>query len=94
MESPGSFSHNDTALFTDLYQLTMVQSYLHQGMFSPATFSLFVRPSSFNRPYLVTAGLGDVLNYLANFSVSQEAIEYLRSTEIFNDDLLEYLQNM
>lgn len=94
MESPGSFSHNDTALFTDLYQLTMVQSYLHQGMFSPATFSLFVRPSSFNRPYLVTAGLGDVLNYLANFSVSKEAIEYLRSTEIFNDDLLEYLQNM
>ena len=94
MKLPGSLSCNDTALFIDLYQLTMVQSYLKQGMLSPATFSLFVRPSSSNRPYLVTAGLGDVLNYLADFSVTPEAIEYLRSTAIFDNNLLEYLQNM
>jgi nicotinate phosphoribosyltransferase len=28
---------------TDLYEVTMALSYLHEGMDGPATFSLFVR---------------------------------------------------
>jgi nicotinic acid phosphoribosyltransferase len=33
----------DLGLFTDLYQLTMVQSYLEHDKNRPATFSLIVR---------------------------------------------------
>jgi len=34
---------------TDLYELTMAASYFEQGMFAPATFSLFVRHYPPNR---------------------------------------------
>ncbi|HET7524963.1 MAG TPA: hypothetical protein VFK10_03385, partial [Burkholderiaceae bacterium] len=32
-----------TALLTDLYQLTMLDAYLHEGMQDSAVFELFVR---------------------------------------------------
>lgn len=34
------FSYAEHALLTDLYELTMAQSYLHEGMEGQATFSL------------------------------------------------------
>ena len=94
MNKPGALSSEQTALFTDLYELTMAQSYLQQQMFAPATFSLFVRPSRVNRPYLVAAGLEDVLHYLEEFFVSSDAIDYLYSTGIFADEFLDYLGNL
>ena len=94
MKNPGALSSEQTALFTDLYELTMAQSYLQQQMFAPATFSLFVRPSRVNRPYLVAAGLEDVLHYLEEFSVSSDAVDYLHSTGIFADEFLDYLGNL
>lgn len=94
MDRPGALSQEDTALFTDLYELTMAQGYFGHGMSAPATFSLFVRPSQRRRPYLVSAGLEDVLRYLQDFSVSGEAISYLRSTGMFSDDFLDYMQSL
>jgi len=91
MNRPGSLSPEETALFTDLYELTMAQSYMQEQMFAPGTFSLFVRQSRVNRPYLVAAGLEDVLNYLEAFSVSSAAIDYLHSTGIFASEFLDYL---
>ncbi|MDA0987553.1 MAG: nicotinate phosphoribosyltransferase [Chloroflexi bacterium] len=93
-KKPGALSIEETALFTDLYELTMAQSYLQQRMFASATFSLFVRQSRVNRPYLVAAGLEDVLHYLEEFSVSPDAIDYLHSTGIFADDFLDYLKDL
>jgi nicotinate phosphoribosyltransferase len=94
MNKPGALSAEEAALFTDLYELTMAQSYLHEQMFAPATFSLFVRKSRINRPYLVAAGLEDVLHYLEAFSVSSEAIDYLHSTGIFDSAFLDYLEHL
>lgn len=94
MNKPGALSKEDTALFTDLYELTMAQGYLHQHMFAPATFSLFVRPSRVRRPYLVAAGLEDILHYLEEFSVSPGAIDYLHSTGIFDSVFLDYLKTL
>jgi nicotinate phosphoribosyltransferase len=93
MDKPGALSREDAALFTDLYELTMAQGYFQQEMFAPATFSLFVRPSRVKRPYLVSAGLEDVLHYLEEFSVSQGAVDYLHSTGIFADDFLDYMKD-
>ncbi len=36
-------SGSSAALFTDMYQLTMAQAYVAEGMSQPATFSLFYR---------------------------------------------------
>ena len=80
MQSPGALTADEAALFTDLYELTMAESYFRQGMSAEASFSLFVRPSRVRRSYLVSAGLEDVLRYLRNFRFGSPAIDYLRST--------------
>jgi len=76
-------------LLTDLYELTMAQSYVREGMFAPATFSLFTRQFPPNRSYLVAAGLENVLRYLENLRFSASDIDYLHSTGIFGTDFLE-----
>ncbi len=84
----------DLGLFTDLYELTMSQAFFRQGMSATATFSLFTRTYPPNRAYFVSAGLEDVLDYLANLNFSGRAIDYLRATGIFSDDFLEYLRGV
>ncbi len=85
---------DDLGLFTDLYELTMSQAFLRQGMSATATFSLFTRTYPPNRGYFVSAGLEDVLDYLSNLNFSERAIDYLRATDIFSDDFLEYLSGV
>jgi len=82
----------NSALLTDLYELTMAQSYVSEGMFAPATFSLFVRQLPSNRGYLVAAGLEDVLRYLEEIHFSASDVDYLRSTGLFQSNFLEYLR--
>ncbi len=94
MQPPGALNDADAALFTDLYELTMAQSYFRQGMSSEATFSLFVRPSRVARAYLVSAGLEDVLRYLHSLRFDHAAIDYLRSTGVFADDFLDFLREL
>ena len=84
----------DLPLFTDLYELTMAQSYFEHGMFAPATFSLYVRNYPANRSYFVSAGLEDVLVYLENWSFTEGSTQYLRSTNIFSQDFLGYLSGL
>ena len=85
------WSGDDLGLFTDLYELTMAQVFFEQGMFSTATFSLFIRNHPPNRGYMVFAGLEDVLEYLEGLSFDGERVEYLRGQGIFSEEFLEYL---
>ena len=87
-------SPSDLILLTDLYQLTMAQSYLEQGVQGEATFSLAIRSYPHNRGYLVAAGLEDVLDFLRSFSFSQRAVIDLRSTGIFSERFLEHLAGL
>jgi nicotinate phosphoribosyltransferase len=80
------------ALLTDLYQLTMAQSYFHSRRLAPATFSLFVRSFPLNRGYFVAAGLQDVLEFLEAFAFDDPAIDYLHSKRLFADDFLDFLK--
>lgn len=82
------------ALLTDLYQLTMAQSYLQSRKLEPATFSLFVRAYPRNRGYFVSAGLRDVLDFLENLSFDAAAIDYLYSQGVFKDDFLDFLKGL
>ncbi len=84
----------DLSLFTDLYELTMAQSYFEHGMFASATFSLFIRSYPPNRSYFVAAGLEDVLTYLQTLHFSKDSMDYLRSTGIFSPDFLAYLSDL
>ena len=81
-------------LFTDLYELTMAQAYYRQGMHQDATFGLTVRSYPPNRGFLVSAGLDDVLDYLAGLQFDEQAVAYLESLGMFQADFLEYLQTV
>ena len=80
------------ALFTDLYELTMLQAYFEEGMNDTAVFSLFVRRLPERRNYLLACGLDDVLTYLEGLRFDDDAIEYLRSLDQFSERFLTHLR--
>ena len=45
------------ALFTDLYELTMLQAYWAEGMTAPAVFDVFARKLPPGRNFLLACGL-------------------------------------
>jgi nicotinate phosphoribosyltransferase len=65
------------ALLTDLYELTMAQAYLSQGMTEEAVFEFFVRKLPPRRNFFMAAGLDQVLSYLEGFHFSEEDLDYL-----------------
>jgi nicotinate phosphoribosyltransferase len=80
------------ALFTDLYQLTMLQAYQREGMHGEAVFELFVR-RLVDRNYVVVAGIDTILHYLETLHFNEEAIDYLRSLDRFDEAFLDDLRN-
>jgi nicotinate phosphoribosyltransferase len=81
------------ALFTDLYELTMLQAYLEEDLLDEAVFSLFVRRLPGSRNYLLAAGLDDVLRYLEDLRFDGAALEYLASTKLFSSHFLSALES-
>jgi len=84
----------DTALLTDLYELTMAQSYFHENHDDQAVFSLFIRKYPPHRGYFVSCGLEDVLHFLEQLRFSSKAVDQLHKTSIFSDEFLDYLKGL
>jgi nicotinate phosphoribosyltransferase len=82
----------DLALFTDLYQLTMLQAYAEQGMAETAVFSLFVRRLPEQRNFLLACGLEPALEYLERLRFTDEDVAYLRSLKVFSSGFLDSLR--
>jgi nicotinate phosphoribosyltransferase len=79
-------------LMTDLYELTMAESYLKESMAEEATFSLFIRKYPPHRAYFVAAGLEHLLELIPNLRFSDRSLQYLASTGKFSQALLDYLE--
>jgi nicotinate phosphoribosyltransferase len=80
------------AVFTDLYELTMMQGYFAAGRRSEvAAFELFFRRIPEGGGYCIAAGIEDALAVVSNLSFRAEHIDYLASLGFFRDDFLEYL---
>ena len=79
-----------SALYTDLYQLTMLQAYWREDMDEPAVFDLFVRRLK-DRHYLVACGLKQALEFLETLSFSEEALDYLATQDPFEPAFLSWL---
>jgi len=84
----------NSALLTDLYQLTMLQGYYEQNMEELAVFEFFVRKLPETRGYLVAAGLAQVLIYLEQLRFSSDEIEWLASTGQFKLSMLDRLKTL
>lgn len=89
---PGYVTPSNVALLTDLYELTMSDSYFRHGMNERATFALFVRALPPGRALLLSAGLDTALATLERLRFGEEALRYLRSLQLFSDGFLDYLR--
>jgi nicotinate phosphoribosyltransferase len=82
----------ERALFTDLYELTMMQGYFATGHDPTATFSLFFRSLPPDRGYVVAAGLAQTIEYLETVSFDAGALAYLADLG-FSASFLDYLDD-
>lgn len=85
---------SSTVLLTDLYQLTMVQAYVEQGMTGTAVFEFFVRRLPARRSFLMAAGLEQVLDFLEQLRVRPTELKWLEQTGRFSRSCLDYLENL
>ena len=81
------------ALFTDLYELTMLQAYHEEGLNADAVFSLFVRRLPARRNYLLACGLDSVLGYLETLRFTDGDIAYLATLGRFSGSFLDWLRD-
>lgn len=85
--------NNGLALFTDLYELTMLQAYVEEGMTEQAVFTLFVRRLPARRNFLLACGVDSVLDYVETICFSKEDLTYLASLGLFSDRFLGWLRD-
>jgi nicotinate phosphoribosyltransferase len=83
---------NPSPLLTDLYQLTMLQSYLDHDLLQNAEFEFFVRDLPHSRNFLIAAGLAQVLEYLENLRFSAAELEWLSTLPYFDKSFIDYLE--
>ncbi|THA28270.1 nicotinate phosphoribosyltransferase [Streptomyces sp. A1277] len=81
-----------TALFTDQYELTMVQAALKAGTADRrSVFEAFTRRLPEGRRYGVVAGIGRVLDAVENFHFDDEMLAFLRDQDVVDGPTLDYL---
>lgn len=85
---------NQSALLTDLYQLTMLQGYFAQGMVETAVFEFFVRKLPKDRTFLMAAGLDQALEYLEELSFTPEELDWLAASGRFHRSFLDQLAEL
>ena len=85
--------NHDSALLTDLYQLTMLQAYFDEDMQERAVFELFVRDLPVQRNFLMLAGIEQALDYLENLSFTADELDWLRQTGRFKRNFLDWLKD-
>ncbi len=78
-------------LLTDLYQLTMLQSYREQKMDAAAVFEFYVRALPPGRGFLLAAGLEHCLEFLEHLRFTREDLGTLEKTGHFSTGFLESL---
>jgi nicotinate phosphoribosyltransferase len=83
-----------TALLTDQYELTMVQAALRSGAAGRrCVFEVFARSLPDRRRYGVVAGLGRLLEEIADFRYDDEALEYLSAQPIVDAATIDWLSS-
>ncbi|VVM06192.1 nicotinate phosphoribosyltransferase [Methylacidimicrobium tartarophylax] len=81
-----------TLLLIDLYELTMLQGYFHEGMNETAVFEFFIRKLPKNRNFLLAAGLEQALSFLESARFQAEEIDWL-ACHGFRREFLDWLRD-
>jgi len=82
------------SMLTDFYELTMSKGYLEHGMADTiAWFDLFFRSIPEDGGYAIMAGVEQMIDYLKTLQFTEENLDYLASTGMFDDRFLDYLRH-
>lgn len=83
-----------TALRTDMYEVTMLQAALQDGLANKkAVFELFARKLPTGRRYGVVAGTQRALDAIRNFQFSEDELNYLAALPVVQQETIDYLRN-
>jgi len=83
----------NSALLTDLYELTMLQGYWNEGKADQKViFDLFYRNPPFGGSFVLACGIEDAADYVSQLRFTNDDIAYLGTLAIFLEDFLEYLK--
>ncbi|MDZ7788426.1 MAG: nicotinate phosphoribosyltransferase [Halofilum sp. (in: g-proteobacteria)] len=80
-----------SALFTDLYELSMAQAYVADGQTETASFEIFYRDPGPQRGYVLAGGLEAVLSALEAFALRTDELDYLAGTGLFDQAFIDWL---
>jgi nicotinate phosphoribosyltransferase len=85
---------NATALLTDHYELTMLRGALHSGAAGRrSVFEVFARYLPHGRRYGVVAGMGRLLDAIADFRFGAEQLDFLHEAGIVDEPTLRFLES-
>jgi nicotinate phosphoribosyltransferase len=87
-------SASESALLTDLYQLTMLQAYWQHGMDGEAVFELFVRKLPEHRAFLVAAGLEQALDFIAQARFADDELAWIERSGRFAPGFAPWLSEL
>ncbi|MDT7044080.1 nicotinate phosphoribosyltransferase [Candidatus Nitronereus thalassa] len=79
-------------LLTDLYQLTMLQGYMEQGMEETAVFEFFSRKMPPQRGFYMAAGLEQLVEFLEQARFTPEELEWVEKSGYFSKSFVKYLE--
>ncbi|MHA7171896.1 nicotinate phosphoribosyltransferase [Arthrobacter monumenti] len=94
MSTARGWTPPNTSLFTDHYELTMLEAALHSGAaHRRSVFETFARRLPDGRRYGIVGGTGRFLEGLANFRFRNEELEFLARTNVVNDETISWLSD-
>ncbi|YCK83632.1 nicotinate phosphoribosyltransferase [Arthrobacter sp. D3-18] len=92
MSRATSWDHPATSLYTDHYELTMLQAALHSGAaHRRSVFEAFARRLPDGRRYGVVGGTGRLLEGIADFRFGDDELAFLEQNKVVNQETLDYL---
>lgn len=95
MARPPFLAPSHSGLLVDLYELTMGESYVREGLSDlEATFSLFFRTLPRGWGYALAAGLEDALGYLEGLRFRDDELAFLEGTGRFSAQFLDRLSRL
>ena len=81
-------------LLTDLYQLTMLQGYMEQGMEETAVFEFFVRKMPKQRGFFMAAGLEQLVEFLEGVHFTPWELDWIKKSGLFSNSFVDYLARL
>jgi nicotinate phosphoribosyltransferase len=81
-------------LLTDLYELTMLQTYYEHGMTDTAVFELYFRRPRATRNFLIAAGLEQALEFLEQLHFTPDELEWVAATGRFTSRFVDQLAGL